>query len=81
MLQLMREKVDIRLRIGHDGVNPEPHIVRAFLAARRCLPPINLHISPVISKEFLHCVLSLYSNRMHAAFGQLSGLFYLNTFV
>ena len=35
MLQLMREKVDIRLRIGHDGVNPEPHIVRAFLAARR----------------------------------------------
>ena len=34
MLQLMREKVDIRLRIGHDGVNPEPHIVRAFLAAR-----------------------------------------------
>ena len=35
MLQRMREKVDIRLRIGHDGVNPEPHIVRAFLAARR----------------------------------------------
>ena len=34
MLQRMREKVDIRLRIGHDGVNPEPHIVRAFLAAR-----------------------------------------------
>ena len=35
MLQRMREQVDIRLRIGHDGVNPEPHIVRAFLVARR----------------------------------------------
>ena len=42
MLQLMREKVDIRLRIGHDGVNPEPHIVRAFLAARRARARVRL---------------------------------------